>query len=216
MKKVQMNLSVPDYVRDHIYGKAEADDRHPAYILTKIIDRAIADEFIELPEFLIEMSKQMNEQPNRCTAHPFWQVRTKRTYPAPSTHSDLYEVYGDDGVIYRSFEPMEQMREHLYEEHKNFCVEWAKENHPDEDSLFEAFEHYDACGELPEGLEKVYVQEIEEVVTTHLTEAGAMAFIKRKQHDYPKLYTYVESAYWSPQLRQLQDWIIGLTNISEG
>jgi hypothetical protein len=39
----------------------------------------------------------------------------------------------------------------------------------------------------------------------------AEQFIERKQHDYPKLYTYAESAYWSPQLRELQDWIKSLT-----
>ena len=66
--------------------------------------------------------------------------------------------------------------------------------------------------ELPKGVNKLFVQETEEIVTTHLTEADALWFIKRKQHDYPKLYTYVESAYWSPQLKQLQDWIISLTN----
>ena len=66
--------------------------------------------------------------------------------------------------------------------------------------------------DLPKGVNRCFVQEAEEIVTTHLTEFGALKFIKRKQHDYPKLYTYVESAYWSPQLRELQDWIIGLTN----
>lgn len=31
----------------------------------------------EVPEFLIELSKQMNSDPKRCTSHPFWQVRNK-------------------------------------------------------------------------------------------------------------------------------------------
>ena len=67
--------------------------------------------------------------------------------------------------------------------------------------------------ETPPDVKKLYMQEIEEVVSTHLTEHDANWFISRKQHDYPPLYTYVVSAYWSPQLRELQDWIIGLTKV---
>ncbi|EGR2446752.1 TPA: DNA N-6-adenine-methyltransferase [Vibrio cholerae] len=33
---------------------------------------------IEIPDFLIEMSKQMHEQNNRITADPIWQVRHKQ------------------------------------------------------------------------------------------------------------------------------------------
>ena len=95
----------------------------------------------EIPDFLLEMSEQMNSQPNRCTSHPLWQVRCKR-----------YLITAEE------------------------------------------------------------TEETEEIVTTHLTEADANWFIQRKQHDYPKLYTYVESAYWSPQLRELEDWIKQLTN----
>jgi hypothetical protein len=37
MKKVQMNLQVPTDVKAFIYDRAKADDRHPAYILEKLI-----------------------------------------------------------------------------------------------------------------------------------------------------------------------------------
>lgn len=92
---------------------------------------------IEVPEFLLEMSKQMREQDSRLTAHPIWQVRCKR---------------------YASTQ---------------------------------------------EGINEAGYEIIEEVVSTHMTEADAIAFIARKGHDYPTLYTYVESAYWAPQLRHV-------------
>jgi hypothetical protein len=166
-----------------------------------------------LPEFLLEMSRQMREQPSRATAHPFWQVRCKRYLPTEQGYNEShYEVEGDEGPVYSSNTPLSGLAEYLLEHHESWCRAWASENHEDDADYTDAVSNWiDPEYDLPAELTLVYVQEIEEVVTTHLTQAGAEAFIKRKQHDYPKLYTYVESAYWSPQLRELQDWIIGLT-----
>lgn len=165
----------------------------------------------EIPAFLLEMSKQMREQDNRCTAHPFWQVRCKRYMPTEEGYSDVgYELMADDGdVVYRSYRAEEDELECLlledYREHFDPML-------GDEESAEDAVIGFDpTIDELPDGLRIVFVQEVEEVVSTHLTEADAKWFIRRKQHDYPPLYTYVASAYWAPQLRELQDWIISLT-----
>lgn len=165
-----------------------------------------------VPEWLLEMSRQMREQPNRMTAHPFWQVRCKRYLPTMEGYSEHHrELCGDEGVIYRSIDPVDDLHEYLLEEHEDWCKQWAEANHPGEDYVAAVESWFDPDNEeLPEGLVWLPVQEVEEVVTTHLTQADAEWFIKRKQHDYPALYTFVESAYWSPQLRQLQDWIISL------
>jgi len=170
-------------------------------------------EAVSVPEFLLEMSRQMREQPNRATAHPFWQVRCKRYLPTEQGYNEShYEVCGDEGPVYSSNTPISGLAEYLLEHHNEWCRAWASENHEDDADYADAVSSWiDPESDLPSELTLVYAQEIEEVVTTHLTQAGAEAFIKRKQHDYPKLYTYVESAYWSPQLRELQDWIIGLT-----
>ena len=170
-------------------------------------------EAVSVPEFLLEMSRQMREQPNRATAHPFWQVRCKRYLPTEQGYNEShYEVCGDEGPVYSSNTPISGLAEYLLEHHNEWCRAWASENHEDDEDYTDAVSSWiDPESELPAELTLVYVQEIEEIITTHLTQAGAEAFIKRKQHDYPKLYTYVESAYWSPQLRELQDWIIGLT-----
>lgn len=157
----------------------------------------------ELPSFLIEMSKQMNEQPNRSTSHPFWQVRCKRYLPTEQGYNDHHWVLcDDDGEFFRS-DGDEDLHEVMLDRFPEFCEE-----------LEEGFsEWFDPdIDDLPDCVRKIYVQETEEIVTTHLTESDALWFIKRKQHDYPPLYTYVESAYWSPQLRELQDWIKSLTN----
>lgn len=173
-----------------------------------------------VPDFLLEMSRQMQEQPNRCTAHPFWQVRCKSYLPAPEGYNEHhFEVVGDEGVIWRSIDPIDGLVSFLTEEHADWCQEWFQNgDYEGYESIAEAME---SCfkpedGEFPEGLTWLAVQEIEEVVTTHLTQTDAEWFIARKQHDYPKLYTYVESAYWSPQLKKLQDWIISLTADAQG
>lgn len=163
---------------------------------------------VAIPDFLLEMSQQMREQPSRSTSHPFWQVRCKRYIVTEQGYNEHHwEICCDDGVIYSSLDPIEELHEYLNENHSEFVANWNSFN--EAESIDEWFDATD--DNLPDGLRLVYVQEIEEVVSTHLTEAGAKAFIDRKQHDYPKLYTYVESAYWSPQLRQLQDWIISLS-----
>lgn len=163
---------------------------------------------LQVPEWLLEMSKQMREQDNRSTAHPFWQVRCKRYIVTEQGYNEHHwQICGDDGVIYRSIDPIEELYDYLIENHSDFVSYWNNEN-----SVENLSEWLDPTDDhLPDGLRLIYVQEIEEIVTTHFTEHDARAFIARKQHDYPKLYTYVESAYWSPQLRKLQDWIISLS-----
>ncbi len=160
----------------------------------------------EIPEFLIEMSKQMSEQPNRCTAHPFWQVRCKRYEVTEQGYNEHHWILqSEDGEFFRS-DSDESVNDVLLERYPEFCAKWEKDEEESFSDMFDSDYH-----ELPPEVTKLHVQEVEQVVSTHLTEHDANWFIKRKQHDYPKLYTYVESAYWSPQVRQLQDWIISLT-----
>lgn len=165
----------------------------------------------EIPDFLLEMSKQMREQDNRCTAHPVCQVRCKRYMPTEEGCSDVgYELVTDDGdVVYRSYRAEEDELETLLLEDYREHFEPVQ---GDEEFAEDAVIGFDpASDDLPDGLRIVFVQQVEEVVSTHLTESDAKWFIRRKQHDYPPLYTYVASAYWAPQLRELRAWIISLT-----
>jgi len=85
----------------------------------------------------------------------------------------------------------------------------------EEESFHEYFnfsEHKASFEDFPDGYKVIHLQEIEKIVWTGLTEQAANQFVNRKQHNYPDLYTYVESAYWSPQLVELQEWIKGLTD----
>lgn len=184
----------------------------------------------EIPAFLLEMSKQMNKDDKRCTAHPFWQVRNKEYVVTEEGYNEHhFEICGDDGCIYRSDidKDYDDLAYDLLEESESWCIEWLQENVDSCEDLSEQefsrekfrsefCENFDPdIHDLPSNYKRVFMQEIDVVLTTHMTQADAEWFINRKKHDYPNAYTYVESAYWSPQLKQLQDWIKGLTNISE-
>jgi len=160
----------------------------------------------EIPSFVFEMSKQMNEQPNRATAHPFWQVRCKRFEVTAEGHNEHHWVLTDEGGEFYRSDSDDDVNELLLDRHPEFCAKWEKGSGEGFLDMFD-IDHE----ELPSEVTKLYVQEVEQMVSTHLTEHDANWFINRTQHNYPPLYTYVESAYRSPQLRQLQDWIISLT-----
>jgi hypothetical protein len=171
---------------------------------------------VEIPSFILELSNQLNNQPSRSTSHPFYQVRCNRAYVTQEGYDCAYFVVQDeDGIVYQSNKnDHESFAQYLNENYS----EWLSDTFEDVEVIDVDFvlDNFDFdCEDLPKGLTKLWMQEIEEVVSTHLTLDAAESFIKRKQHDYPKLFTYAESAYWSPQLRELQDWLKSLTKPSE-
>lgn len=185
---------------------------------------------IEIPAFLLEMSQQMHQQSNRCTAEPIWQVRCKRYLPTEEGYDEHHwEIVDTDGgtALYRSDESdiKQALAEWLAENDHQWCSNWLFDNDIDEvcydvshtfDEVFinafiEDFDVESNHDQLPDPLKKFHLQETEEVIRSCLTEADARAFIARKQHDYPKLYTYVESMVFCPQMIQLRHWIMSLT-----
>lgn len=185
---------------------------------------------IEIPAFLLEMSQQMHQQDNRCTAEPIWQVRCKRYLPTEEGYDEHHwEIVDTDAgtVLYWSHvsDIKQALAEWLAENDHEWCSNWLLDNdidqvchgdgHAFDDVFIQAFiDDFDVESDhdqLPDPLKKFHLQETEEVIKTCLTEADARAFIARKQHDYPKLYTYVESMVFCPQMIQLRHWIMSLT-----
>ena len=175
----------------------------------------------QIPDFLIEMSKQLNTQDNRLTADPLFEVRYKNYLVTESGYSEHHwEIIDDEGqTLFHSIDgDFNLLSEHLIEFHEDWCSAWLIENdieiELDVDKFSEAlFDHFDFdYDDLPSDLKKLHMQEVEITVNSHFTEAGARAFIKRKQHDYPKLYTYATSLCYCPQMIELRGWIKGLSN----
>lgn len=169
----------------------------------------------KIPDFLIEMSQQMHAQDNRITAHPIWQVRHKE-YLATGEgihehHWEVIDSNDDPCVVYRSDQDEAEV-----------LVDYLRQNyHSDYDEEYlDDIRHciQYGCGlpiDLPTGVYVVYCQEVEKIVKTCLTEADANWFIQRKQHDYPPLYTYVESMTYCPQMIELREWILSLTMVED-
>lgn len=87
---------------------------------------------IEIPDFLIEMSKQMHEQNNRITADPIWQVRYKQylvtEHGYNESHWEIAET--EEGcTLYHSQKDSDYQTLILYliDNHPDWMREWAEE-----------------------------------------------------------------------------------------
>ncbi|MEL4370703.1 ead/Ea22-like family protein [Shewanella xiamenensis] len=187
---------------------------------------------IEIPAFLLEMSQQMHQQQSPYIVEPVWQVRCKRYLVTEEGYNDHHwEIIDADSygrALYRSdLDPRFKatLAEWLSENDHQWCSNWLFDNDIDEvchdvshtfdevfiEAFIDKFNLESDHDQLPDPLKKFHLQETEEVIKTCLTEADARAFIARKQHDYPKLYTYVASMVFCPQMIQLRHWIMSLT-----
>jgi hypothetical protein len=181
---------------------------------------------IEVPEFLIEMSNQIREQDNRMTAEPLYEVRCKRYIATEEdineSHWELHAPDGEGHPAYSTRDGADNCGAHdeFYDHNEVWCMGWLRDNeHPESlDSFVENFdfeENSNRWFDWPEGYSLIHMQEIEETVKTCLTEYDANCFINRKQHDYPKLYTYVTSMVFCPQMIELRNWILSLSEASK-
>jgi hypothetical protein len=166
---------------------------------------------VKIPEHILELAKQMNESPTRCTAEPFWQVRTYEYLPTEQGCDEHHWVLccEEHGEFFRSDKDDYSVAfDFLAENYQEFVLDERLER--------DSFTVYDLDRSvLPNGITKLHLQEVEKVVWTGLSEAAALQFIARKKHDYGKLFTYVESAYWSPQFAELMNWVKSLEQKKE-
>lgn len=175
----------------------------------------------EIPEFLIEMSKQMNTQDNRITADPIWMVCYDKAHITAEGYEDYIEYATNDGdysTIYSTEDGTLADEDFAKRELIENYPEWCKmlmqslgvESMDEVDVIDEI-----TSGERPNDVSEYHMCRRQEIVKACLTEASANAFIARKQHDYPKLYTYVFSMCYCHQMIELRNWILSLTKESQ-
>ncbi len=165
---------------------------------------------IEIPDFLIEMSRQINTQNNRFTRNPIFVVcYDEKLTTAEGYQEDGSEWVREDGYICEG-DDKEALLSHLKEHYKD----WFKSFVEQFDFNFDLDYFEPEYCDLPPDITRWFYQKVRKPVKYCLTEADANAFIARKQHDYPKLYTYVESMVFCPQMIQLREWIMSLTKES--
>jgi hypothetical protein len=182
-----------------------------------------------IPAFLIEMSKQMHEQDNRITAEPIWQVRCKRFRPTAQGYSDIFHILdteNDYGLVANSSSDIninQQIVNYLDCDPDDLPIvleSWVDgecELTDGQEKIDYFLENFDIDIDEIDGFDVIWVEEYVDIVkSAFLTEVDANWFIQRKQHDYPKLYTYVVSMYLCPQMIELRNWILSLTNKCDG
>jgi len=170
---------------------------------------------MDIPHFLMKMSLQLNTQDNRITADPIWMVCYDKAHVTADGYHEYTEYAVSDGdycLVYSTEDGTicdnDYAIRYLLENHDGFCERWCDEN---EAESFQEFNFENEIYDLPKGIEEFHVRREQEVVKACLTESDAKYFIKRKQHDYPKLYTYVFSMCYCPQMIELRQWIMSLT-----
>lgn len=184
---------------------------------------------MEIPKFLTEMSEQMNNEDNRCTADPIWMVCHDNWLTCADDRGDK-EIFliCDDGE-HKECDSESEVLSYFHDHHCDWVTS-IKADLFENDCLcddYGSFEEYVESDDFeldleygdydyPNGLsiEKLSMQKEMKVINAHLTEDGARQFIARKQHDYPKLYTYVYSMYYCEQMKELRGWIMSLTKES--
>lgn len=180
----------------------------------------MSDKIKEIPDFLIKMSRQLKNQNNRITADPIFQVCYNEPYITEEGCHEYIEYAvadGDYSIVYSTEEGSLANNyyalDFIMEYHEDLISKYIDEcgfNISDFD--FE-FEHAFEGGYLSSiaDLNKYHMSKKMTVVKSCLTEADAKAFIARKQHDYKKLYIYVNSMVFCPQMIELRNWIMSLT-----
>ncbi len=168
----------------------------------------------EIPDWLLEMSEQLNTQDNRITANPTFQVRCERWVTAAEDRGDKHVYLLYDQGDFTEFDSIAELMSHIREYYPEYCRHYAREHGINiEDDITDGgtlwyLDELEATTCV--SVEKLYLQKTEEVVRTCYTEKDANDFIARKQHDYPKLYTYVETMNHCPQMIKLREWIMNL------
>ena len=164
---------------------------------------------IEIPDFIKELSEQLNTQDNRITADPIFCVYYDEKVPTAEDYADGYEFYNEDGhVCDDESELLEHLQEYYPDLIKKHLHDEDIESVNDWDFEFDLVHEYFT---LPEGYNRFHYLNKKHFVKASLTEAGAKQFIERKQHDYAPLYIYAESMCFQWQAIKLRKWLMSLT-----
>ena len=182
---------------------------------------------MKTPDFLLEMSKQLKEQNNRCTADPIFMVAYDKWLTCADGRGDK-EIYLIRNVDeYTECDNESEVITYLIDNHCEWFNEAVSQKYEDDclSDDYDSIEHYIESDDFELDIEyedhnypanfaveKVCMQKEMCVVNAHLTEEGAKQFIERKQHDYSKLYIYAYSMYHCNQMKELRSWIMSLTD----
>lgn len=137
----------------------------------------------ELPDFLLEISRNLNTQDNRGTANPMFVVFEKEIIV---THAD----YDHDRIEWsREDDP---------------SVTADSRQHARLEKLY-------ASGRDTPNWYRVTVKEIDRFVTVCFTEKGCKDYLEINRHNLRKPFIYAAGSYRNHEYQQMRNWLMGLT-----
>jgi len=171
----------------------------------------------EMYDFLMELSKEINTQDNRCTAMPyFFQIQTKEQVAA-------YEGCGDeiwiDGECERELKTTEEINDHIIE----YMVENEEsfiENNLSEDEakkqakeIVEKMTDYDKDEWLENHeFRKINVTQVNKYENSFLTAKTCEEHIRKNHYHYREPRSYLQHAFRNYELEMVYKFLCGLTN----
>ena len=176
---------------------------------------------VEIPDFLVEMSQQMQSEHNRMTQDPIWQVCYDDKILTEEDYSDGFRIVTSEGYMLfdsQSCTDASHFIDNAVDSFEELVDAYNKEkNEGDSESSFSFkddfdidYDFEDSCFDDDDAYKKYYYTKVRTVVKSCLTEQDAEAYIERKQHDHCPLYTYVYAMDYCPQMIELRNWIKGL------
>lgn len=135
---------------------------------------------------------------DHCTCDAVFVVQRKELVSGiDKDYTDLTVLFDEDCRYFSKEEYLSELDEDTEQE-------WKLEGCPVDGTTYEFFEwmeEYKECTHTGYDWKYTYVNH-------HMTREGAEAFIKRKKHDYGKMRIYVDSAYWSWELKAIMNGLL--------
>jgi len=146
-------------------------------------------------EFLMNLSRELNEQDNRGTRMPyFFQVQTKHQIAVPEGNG--IEAWFNDGSL---IETEEEIKE-VIEEYQDYTVDYdLLDDDTKEEILIDA------------GYSKVYYGYESRYENAFLTSKACDAHIEANRHNLSSPVNYLSYASRNPELEKLMEILCGLT-----
>ena len=156
----------------------------------------------EMYDFLMELSKEMNNQDNRCTAKPyFFQIQTMEKVYVPEDCGTI-EWHGNDQTI----ETEEEIKEVIFE-YKNWDV-----NNDEHNGKYEELDDIKEIILQEAGYSRAWYRYEEKYQNSFLTAKSCKEHIRRNHYHYNKPLDYLSHAFRNQELEKIMEFISGLTH----
>lgn len=155
----------------------------------------------EMYEFLINLSKELNIQDNRCTASPyFFQIQEEKLIPTGEGMGN--EIWVHDDIVLRN---ENDIKEAIFD-----YKEWNVDNE-EHQKMYNELSNFDIDDILEENFIKHYETTQLTYQNAFITEKACKEHIRLNSYNYTNPVDYLSHAFRNPELEKLLNFIKKLT-----